>query len=605
MVNGRIPEEVVEQIRQSSDIVEVISDFVQLKKQGKQYTGLCPFHGENTPSFSVSPDKQLYHCFGCGASGNVFSFLMNHENYSFLETVQKLAERSRIELPENVQSTDVVKNQPYQVMLDGHELAAKLYHHILLLTKEGKKGLEYATDIRGFTKEQIEHFQIGVVPDRWDTLVTVFNKRNLALNQMVIGGLLGTQESSGDYYDRFRNRLMFPIWNAQGKVVGFNGRSLGEDKPKYLNSPETPIFHKGQTLYAFHLARSEIRKSNTAILFEGAVDVIAAWGAGIQHSIATLGTALSQEQAKRIRRNAEMVTICYDSDKAGIEAAFKASQILEEVGCNVKVALMPNGLDPDDYIKKFGAERFKNDVLGASLTVMAFKMHYLRKGRNLQDESERLQYIDLVLSEIANLPRAIERDHYLRQVAEEFSLSLDALKQEQYRLYREGKKQTTPVHAKTEQGVKLEKRNFEQKKLFPAYHNAERLLLSHMIRNEEIAEKVQERIGGHFNVDEHHAIAAYLYAFYGEGLEPNPGAFIQKISDGRIQRLASEIAMLKIDEDCSEQVIEDYIKQIENYPKWVEIHKKQLELKHEQDPLVFAKLQMEIIKMKRELQSSS
>ncbi|WP_413380147.1 DNA primase [Alkalihalobacillus sp. 1P02AB] len=603
-MNGRIPEETVEQIRQTADIVEVISDYVQLKKQGKQYTGLCPFHGEKTPSFSVSPDKQLYYCFGCGASGNVFSFLMNHENFTFIETVQHLAKRTHIDLPEQVVTTNEQTSKPQDEMIQGHELAAKLYHHILTLTEEGKIGLEYAKQ-RGFTKEQIEHFQIGVVPDRWDTLVTIFKKRNYTLTQMVKAGLLGRRESDGEYYDRFRNRLMFPIWNSQGKTVGFNARSLGDENPKYLNSSETPIFQKGQTLYAFHLARSSIRKANSALLFEGAVDVIAAWGAGIHHAIATLGTALTDEQARRIRRNAETVTICYDSDRAGIDAAFRAATILENAGCIVKVAVMPEGLDPDDFIKKFGAERFKNDVIGASLTVMAFKMRFLRKGRNMNDENERIQYIEDVLKEVSTLPRAIERDHYVRQLADEFSLSLDALKQEQFRIYREKKNQSTyqksadPIPKKNEG-----KKSFEQKKLLPAYHNAERFLLSHMIRNVEIAEKVQERIGGQFNVDEHHAIAAYLYAFYGEGNEPDPGSFVQRINDEAIKRLASEIAMQAVEEECSPQVIDDYIKQIENYPKWVEIHKKQLELKREQDPIVFAQLQMELIKMKKELQSS-
>ncbi|GAF65942.1 DNA primase [Bacillus sp. TS-2] len=599
--NGRIPEALVEKIRQSSDVVDVISDYVQLKKQGKQYIGLCPFHGEKSPSFSVSQDKQLYHCFGCGASGNVFSFLMNHDNLTFVESVRHLAKRSEIELPKEVTSIEERTSIPHSEMMAGHEMASRLYHHILTLSEEGKIGLDYAKG-RGFSKQQIEHFKIGFVPNRWDTLVTIFKKRNFNLPEMQKAGLLGQRDSDQQYYDRFRDRLMFPIWNHQGKVIAFSGRSIGDEKPKYLNSSDTPIFHKGQVLYAFHLARPAIRKSNAAVLFEGAVDVIAAWGAGVNQGIATLGTALTEEQAKSIRRNAEVVTICYDSDKAGVEAAVRAASILENAGCMVKVAVMPEGNDPDDFIKKFGAERFKNDVIGASLTLMAFKMRFLRKGKNLNHESERMLYIEEVLTEIATLSKAIERDHYLRQLSEEFQLSLEALKQEQYRIFREKKKQST-FQRNDHQQPKEAKRSFEKKRLLPAFQNAERLLLSHMMRSEDIAERVRERIGGQFNLDEHHAISAYLYAYYGEGFDPDPSAFVQRISDESIKRLASEIAMLSVDEESSDQVIEDYIKQIENYPKWVEIHNKQLNLKQEHDPIMFAKLQMEIIQMKKELQS--
>jgi DNA primase len=596
-MSNRIPEEKIEQIRKTTDIVEVISDYVQLKKQGRQYTGLCPFHGEKTPSFSVSQDKQLYHCFGCGAGGNVFSFLMEHEGYSFVDAAKQLADRANIELPVSTQR-EGNPNSPQKMMMDGHELAAKLYHHVLTLTEEGSGGREYAKT-RAFQKEQLEHFQIGFAPNRWDSLKIILEKREFNLDVMANAGLLGTRESDQGHYDRFRNRLMFPIWDGQGKVIAFGGRSIGDEKPKYLNSAETPIFHKSKTLYAIHLARPSIRKENAAILFEGYVDVVAAWGAGVKNGVATLGTALTEEQAKLLRRNAETVTLCYDSDRAGIEAAFRSAGILEQVGCHVKIALMPEDLDPDDFIRKFGADRFKTDVIGASLSLMAFKMRFLRKGKNLQDEGERLRYIEEVLTEIASLPRAVERDHYLRQVAEEFSLSLDALKQEQFQIYRAKKQQKRsdkeqPIKRKTTKAL-------SQKKLLPAYKNAERLLLAHMMRDVEIAEQVQERIGGQFNVDEHHAIAAYLFAYYGKGNEADPSRFVQRLDDPTLIRIASELAMLPINDECSEQEIIDYMKQIENYPKWVDIQQKELLMKQEHDPVAAARLKMEIIQMKKQL----
>lgn len=596
-MSGRIPEELIEQIRKSTDIVEVISDYVQLKKQGRQYIGLCPFHGEKSPSFSVSQDKQLYHCFGCGAGGNVFSFLMEHEGYTFVDAAKELAGRANIDLPVQSQG-ETNRHSPTKMMIDGHELASKLYHHVLTLTEEGAGGREYAKT-RKFTKEQLEHFQIGFAPNRWDSLKIILDKRGFSLEMMAKAGLLGIRESDNGYYDRFRNRLMFPIWDNQGKVIAFGGRSIGSDKPKYLNSAETPIFHKSNTLYALHLARPYIRKENAAILFEGYVDVVAAWGAGITNGVATLGTSLTQEQAKVLRRNAENITICYDSDRAGVDAAFRSATILEEAGCHVKIALMPEGLDPDDFIREFGAERFKTDVIGASLSLMAFKMRFLRKGRNLQDEGERLRYIEEVLREISSLKRAVERDHYLRQLADEFSLSLEALKQEQFQLYRAKKQQQA---GKSEQPIKRHAtKALNQKKLLPAYKNAERLLLAHMMRDIEIAEQVQERIGGAFNVDEHHAIAAYLFAYYGEGNEADPSQFVNRLEDPDLMRVASELAMLSVNEECSEQELIDYMKQIENYPKWVDIQQKEILMKQEHDPVAAAKLKMEIIQMKKQL----
>jgi DNA primase len=595
-VSIRIPDEQVEHIRRSSDIVEVISDYVQLKKQGRQYIGLCPFHGEKSPSFSVSPDKQLYHCFGCGAGGNVFSFLMELEGLTFIESVRKLGTKLNIDLPEVTPSTGSA-NSPNEKMRSAHELAAKLYYHVLTLTEQGAQGREYVKE-RGFTREQIERFQIGFAPDRWDSLTTILNKRQYSMDLMVEAGLLGERESKDGYFDRFRNRLMFPIWDGQGKVIAFGGRTVTDEKPKYLNSADTPIFHKGQSLYGLHLARPSIRKEGSVILFEGYVDVIAAWGTGLSNTIATLGTALTEEQARIIRRNAETVTICYDSDHAGINAAYKSASILEQAGCIIKIADMPEGMDPDDYIRTYGADRFKSDVIGASLTFMSFKMRFLRRGKNLANEAERMRYIEEVLAEISTLTRAVERDHYLRQIAEEFSLSLEALKQEQYQIFRSKTKENQYSSATK---PKQTRKTFETKKLLPAYHNAERLLLAHMMRDVEIADLVQEQIGGEFNIDEHQAIAAYLFAFYGEGNEANPSHFIQSLKDEKLIRIATELAMLTVNEQYQEQELLDYMKQIQTYPKRVQIQQKELEMKREQDPLRAAELLMEINRMKQEL----
>ncbi|MBU9722487.1 DNA primase [Bacillus alkalicola] len=603
-MSPRISEEKVDEVRRSVDIVDVISEYVQLKKQGRNLIGLCPFHGEKTPSFSVSQDKQLYHCFGCGAGGNVFSFVMEIEGLSFVESIVKVADKGNVSLPEvdlgdNQSKEDDTLNQWY----NGHILAAKLYHHILTATEEGKAAREYLRE-RGFTKEAIDKFQIGYAPNSWDFLTNFLQKRNLPLSEMVDCGLLSVREFDQKPFDRFRDRIMFPIWNKQGKIIAFGGRILKEGNPKYLNSPESGVFNKSETLYYIHEARKSIRKKNEAVLFEGYVDVIAAWRAGIDNGVATLGTALTEGQAKMLRRNTDQVILCYDSDNAGQNATFKNAQILEGTGIRVKVAKLPDGMDPDDYIQKNGVERFSQDIIGQSLTLMGFKFQYFRRGKNLQDEGQRLDYIQRILQEISKLKHAVERDHYLRQLSEEFSLSLEALKQEQVQIYKSQSRQDKQDNNKT---IQKTMHIPAQKKLLPAHEAAEKLLLAHMLQNKSVAFQVEERVGGAFNIDQYQAIAAHLYTFYSKGYEPNPSLFIEQLEDKDLKRITTEIAMMTIADDLSEQELEDYFNQIKKFPKKLEIEKLKLARKkaeEEKDYLKAATIGMDIIKMEQTLKNT-
>ncbi|WP_017755817.1 DNA primase [Calidifontibacillus oryziterrae] len=599
----RIPEETIEQIRQQADIVEVVSEYVQLKKQGRNYFGLCPFHGEKTPSFSVSSENQFYHCFGCGAGGNVFSFIMEIEKCSFADAAAILAEKLHIELPINKEDdfpTDISKN--YANIFRAHDLLQKFYHHILVNTKEGSEALQYLQN-RGFTEESISKFQIGFAPDSWDRATRFLDKRGFNLHEMFQSGLVSRRDSDGNFFDRFRNRIMFPIWDHQGRTIAFGGRIINEGEPKYLNSPETKIFTKSKTLYGFHLARPEIRKNQQVILFEGYIDVISAWRAGVQNGIATLGTSLTEDQAKIIRRNSDNVVICYDADSAGINAAYRAAIILSNAGCHVKVARMPEGYDPDDYIRAYGNESFVTNVIGSSTTFMAFKMEYLRRGKNLQDEGQFISYIEEILKEISLLPNAVERDHYLRQIADEFSISMDALKSQQYDILRRLRK-NKDISTFNRNNNSNSNRFILKKKLLPAFHNAERILLAHMLRNKEIAYVIKDQIGCSFNIDYHNAIALFIYAYYEEGNSPNIGAFLQRLDDEQLTRIVSEIAMLDININISEEELSDYVKQVLNHPKWLkikEIEHEKLEAEKHQDFIKAAQIAMEIIQMKKEL----
>lgn len=598
----RIPEETIEKIRISVDIVDVVSEYVQLKKQGRNYFGLCPFHGENTPSFSVSPDKQIFHCFGCGAGGNVFSFLMDLEGYSFSEAAINLANKVNIDLSDYEQPTAVSdKNNETSKMQEAHELLKKFYHHLLLNTKEGQPALDYLTN-RGFTREIIDKFEIGYALDSWDFATKFLQKRGFRPELMERAGLLVKKEDTGTFFDRFRNRIMFPIWDNQGKTIAFSGRVLDKgQEPKYLNSPETIIFNKSKTLYNFHQARLAIRKHQQVVLFEGFADVIAADTADVPNSIGTMGTSLTDEHVKIIRRNVESVVICYDSDNAGLDAALRASTMLGEAGCYVRVATMPNGMDPDDYIRKYGAEKFKNDVIGASLTLMAFKMQYLRKGKNLQDEGDRIRYIEDVIKEISSLEKAVERDHYLRQLSSEFSISLDALKTQQLQYYKSERKKRDNFSSNRNN---TKAKPTVSKHLLKAYHNAERYLIAYMLRSRDIAEKIQDQLQAEFNIEEHRAIVTYLYGFYEEGFEPDISTLLTRVHDESLKRIVTDIAMMSIEGEVSESVLSDYVKQVLNHKKLSMIKEKeseQLEAERSKDYLKAATIANEIIQMKKAL----
>ncbi|GGK18680.1 DNA primase [Caldalkalibacillus thermarum] len=603
-----ISEVTIQNILRQVDLVELAGEYVQLKKTGKNFMGLCPFHSEKTPSFSVSPEKQIYHCFGCGAGGNAITFLMEIEGLSFLEAVRKLGEKTGIPVQagDDLPVRDKGKQEEKKWMLTAHRLVAQLYHHFLLERKEGQEALHYLKQ-RGFHEETIKVFQIGYAPDSWDFLTRFLAKRNFPLPLMEKAGLLVKEEGGDRYFDRFRGRVMFPIWDNQGQVVGFGGRLIGEGHPKYLNSPETPIFRKSRQLFNFHRARQEMRKQQTAVLFEGYGDVLSAYQAGILYATATLGTALSEEQARMLRRNAEKVIICYDGDEAGMNAAVKAAEELHKQGCLVKVAVVPDEQDPDEYIQKYGKEAFQRHILDEAQSLTAFQLNRLKKGRRLADDVERLAYIQDALRVISRLNRAVERDHYLRQLAEEFSLSLDALKREQYKLYKLEQRQNEQRQSPFE-GVQKASALPAASKLQPAYVNAERMLLAYMLHSEEIAKEVEKVVGSQFNQEEHQRLAAYLYAFYAEGHKADVRLFISTLDDQELIRLAGQLAAMTINPELSPKQLQDYVQQILKYPYLKQIEQKEKEknkAERQGNVIEAARIAMEIIEMKKQLKHLS
>lgn len=598
----KISEEQLNTIRNAVDIVDIVNEYVQLKKQGRNYFGLCPFHGENTPSFSVSPDKQIFHCFGCGAGGNVFTFLMDIEGYSFVEAAKELAEKGNIPLQLEISDSSAHNEQPSasKKMIAAHELLCKFYHHLLVNTKEGENALQYLED-RGFTRKAIDQFSIGYALNSWEFVTSFLSKRGFDSDLLYQAGIIVKREDDGKQFDRFRNRVMFPIHNHQGEIVAFSGRALGNDEPKYLNTPETPIFNKSKLLFNFHQSRAAIRKKEFAVLFEGFADVISAAEAGVDNGIATMGTSLTEEHIQILKRNCSEVLLCFDSDKAGIEAANRAANMLFQEGMAVKVAYMPDGLDPDEYIKKYGPQSFMQDVIGNSLTYLAFKMRYLRKGRNLNNEGDKIAYIEDVLKEINKLPSAVEREHYLRQISSEFSLSLDALTAQQKKFYFTEKKRGNLPQTNHNSQIVLQ---YEQK-LKPAYINAELKLLAHMMQSKETAYKIKHLMGRILlNIDEHQAIMTYLFGYYEQSEDPDISLFLSFVPDQQLRKIISQIQMMSVTSEPSDQELKDYICVVLKQQKMLMIKEKELEraeaerLKDYKQAAVIAS---EIIQLKKSL----
>ncbi|MDL1892144.1 DNA primase, partial [Sphingobacteriales bacterium CHB3] len=355
----RIPESKIEEVRRASDIVDVISGYVRLKKRGKNFLGLCPFHTEKTPSFNVSPERQMYHCFGCGVGGNVLTFVMEHEKVSFVEAVRTLAERAGILLPEEGVE-DKEKITESEALYNACRSAARFFHENMMNTVEGQLALEYFRH-RGFKEETIRSFGLGYSMNGWDSLLKVAQRENIPVDVMEKAGLLIKREDGSGHYDRFRGRAMFPIFSVTGRVIGFGARKLRKDDPlpgKYINSPETPIYSKSRSLYGIFQAKEAIREHEYAILVEGYADLISVYQEGMKNIVASSGTALTEEQIDLIGRYARKITLVYDADSAGSKATMRGVDLIIEQGLDVRVAALPEGDDPDSFVKKNGGEAF-------------------------------------------------------------------------------------------------------------------------------------------------------------------------------------------------------------------------------------------------------
>ena len=422
---GRIPEDFISEVRSNVNIVDVISQYVSLEKKGKDYIGLCPFHQEKTPSFTVNADKQFFKCFGCGKGGNVFKFLMYKDDLTFPESVERVAEFAHIAMPNGYGHNSGTKSNPLMQM---HQDAVDFYHRVLLTTKAGERGMQYAQK-RELDQEILDHFKIGYAPKADNVLITYLRSKGYQDDDLAQSGLF-VQARDGQLYDRFRDRLMFPLDNENGRTIGFSGRRISDDKTeaKYMNSPETEIFTKSKVLFHFAEAKKAARGEGHLVLYEGYMDVIAAYKAGVKSGIASMGTSLTDDQIYLLRRITPNIIINYDGDDPGVHAEERAARMFNKDGnFNLGIVVLPEKLDPDEYVKKYGAEKYLEEVKGA-LTPTDFFLKRLEQKYNLDNDREKIAYLGEAVKEIAQVRNPVEQDMYTEKLAKSSGVSIASLK---------------------------------------------------------------------------------------------------------------------------------------------------------------------------------
>ena len=418
-MSGFFSQELIDQIRDTNDIVDLISEFVPLKKRGKNYVGLCPFHTEKTPSFTVSPDKQMFYCFGCGEGGNVISFLMKHEKLGFSDAIRHLAKRANISLPER--SFDRQRAQQFDKLYYANQVADEYFRKNFYRETPGKKARQYLNK-RGFDPEVIKQFSLGYAPDDWEGLIGFARNKDIEMEVLNQAGLIVPRGESAGYYDRFRNRIIFPIFNLSGKVVGFGGRVLDEkDEPKYLNSPETPIYQKGKILYGLNFSKDQIRKKGSAVLVEGYVDLLSLCQAGITNVVASSGTAFTADQARLLSRYVEGVYLFFDADTAGQSATFRSVDLLFSEGVEVFVVSLPKGEDPDSFVKRFGAEEVAKKIEHAQ-TFIDFKRGSLPKDFEELSLREQEKVIFDLVETARKITNDLRRNLFVKKIAQVFKI---------------------------------------------------------------------------------------------------------------------------------------------------------------------------------------
>lgn len=578
----RYPEELIEEVRSRNDIVDLISTLVPLKKKGSSYFGNCPFHNEKTPSFSVSRDKQMYYCFGCGAGGNIFTFLMEYENYTFVEALEYLAQRSGVELPKQELTGKEKEEMDQKTLLRGMNKAAAGYFYFLLRNKRGERGMDYLKG-RGLSEETMKKFGLGFADIYRDGLYQYLKSKGYKDSQMKDSGLVTIEERGA--YDKFFNRVIFPIVDVNNRVIGFGGRVMGDGQPKYLNSKETLLFDKSRNLYGLNFARSS--RKPYLIICEGYLDVISMHQAGFTNTVASLGTAFTSAHGLLLKRYTSEVILSYDSDEAGQKAALRAIPILKEAGLTVRVLNLAPYKDPDEFIKNLGASELEKRISEAVPSLM-FELQVMALRYNQQDPESRTAFQHELAKKLAAIPEVLERNNYIEAAANQYFMSSKELSRlvDRYgtMIPFEKKKEEEPV---LREQMKKEKED--------AKKQPQKLLLTWFVNKPELIEKLSNYIGPEDFIEPfYHAVAILLYEQYEEEGKVSPAKIISQFPDAKDQAEAASLfnARLKVAPlpKDNEKVLTDIVRKVKgnsieeemkhstDIVKWQELIQKKAEL---------------------------
>lgn len=567
-----VSEELINEIRRSVNIVDVVSDYIPVEQKGRNYFALCPFHDDHNPSMSISPDKQIYTCFVCGAHGNVFNFVMDYEHVSFIDAVKMIGRRVgvNIDLPTHYKKP---KEKGLEDLYNIYDIANKFYQNNLS-TKEGNDAREYLSN-RDFKEDVIKEFGIGLsLNNKLSSMLLKKYDKDILIRSGICN------ESGGNIFDAFTERIMFPLWDIDGNVVGFSGRIYKtKDSSKYVNSKESDIFKKGKLIYNYHRAKEEVRKKKFVLVVEGFMDVIALYKVGIKNVVAMMGTAVTNEQANLLKRLSTNIFLCFDGDSAGNMATMSCANELTKVGITPKVIRLPENLDPDEYIKKYGSDNF-NDYLDNPKSLIDYKMDYYKNNTNFNDSIEVSKYIKDVVSEIDEITDPVVREIIIKKLSDETDVSVATIKG-----MVKGKDviKTTPKKST----IKYDK-----------YKKAEMRLIYYMLRHKEVI-NIYERNKCFFPTDEYRALVSELVYYYKKHDIIYVADFLSYISDKKeLLDAFNKIDTMELSENYTTDEIMDYINLLNEYGVNEEFKRKSLEFKKEIDEKKKIEIAKEMIELR-------
>ncbi len=559
----------INEVARRTNLAELVSSYVQLKRNGTSHVGLCPFHKEKTPSFHVDDDKQLFYCFGCGAGGNVFDFVMRAENLDFVDALQFLAQRSGVTLEEEqnysrAQSDEQAERR--KRILEMNRIAARHFYDNLS-TPAGEAAKAYMKQ-RGLNRQTAIKFGIGFAPDEWSDLLDYMKEQGYTADEMILAGLAKKNEK-GRIYDVFRNRLMFPIIDIRGNLIGFSGRALEADNPaKYLNSPETPVFYKSRNLFSMNFAKQTAAKEGV-ILVEGQMDVISLYQSGFTNAVAGLGTALTEEQARLLKRYANQVYVCYDSDEAGQKAAQKAIKILSEVDNTVKVVSFSGAKDPDEFIQKKGVESFRKLLSSANESV-EYQLLRLRQEYDIYDLSQKISFLEAAAKILADIESEMSREAYIKRVSVETDISVESIKTEVNKLiyYKNNKQVKKELHQeKTPEWLSSGHADLAGQQSTATY-KTERTFLNLLFYHRRVYEYAKDAFDDvWFTSDMHRLIYQVMMAYRGANEELQESEFLNYFTEEAVKKAAVSILYIHFEGDSLQAAKEAAFKLEETYLK--------------------------------------